>query len=358
MTICGGCKKYIKTADKCTCSRVSCARHYHCACVNLTVDAYKKLPSWVCPFCTVKQPKGGDNSDTPVKLILTVPVEDEGRANVTVRKGTSTPTSPNDDTDIPAALEEAAMARLIRKEVTRALKDVTAVQFKALGDRLSGLETSVQYLSGQCDDMFKYYSDTKANMAILSEENKQLREELQEMKKRTKNLEDAQARQEQWSRAQNVEVIGVPETKDECVVDVIVKIAAQTGVILHSSEIEFAHRVQPRRAAGGSTAGAAAGRAIVARFRQRATKDAVVAAARKHRNVTTQQLGIGGEVKRIFINEHLTKDNKQLLKSCKIVAAENNYKHVWTKNCRIYIRKTDTSPAIPIISMSDLEKIK
>lgn len=361
MTNCNGCKKTIKASEKdyATCSRVTCLKVYHLACVNLTVEAYKKVPTWVCRLCTSKLPKGVDNSNTPLKLSVVLPTEEPGRANVTVKRGTPTPTSPHHDADIlqksPIKLAgtEEAMARIIRKEVTKALKDATSPEFQALGDRLISLETSVKYLSGQCDDMFKYYSETKANLAIICDENKQLRQELSAVQARTKALEDAQARQEQWARAQNIEVVGVPESKDESTVDLIVNVAAQAGVILQSSDIEFAHRVQARRATSGVTS-----RVIVARFRQRATKDTLVAAARKQRHMTSKDLGMGGEIKKIYINEHLTKENKQLLKLCKIKATEFNYKHVWTKNCRIYIRKTDTSPPIPIISGLDIDKIK
>lgn len=361
MSKCSECRKAFKASEKelATCSRATCAKQYHPGCVNLTVDAFKKCPTWVCPMCVCKHPKSGDNSSMPVKLSLVLPVEESGRSNVTVKRGTPTPTSPKVGVDIPQASPsdtagtEEAIAKVVRKEVTTALKDVTGVQFQALGERLVSLETSVKYLSNQCDDMFRYYSETKAEMAVILDENKQLRQELCDIKNRTKMIEDGQARQEQWARAQNIEVIGVPETKDESAVELIIKVAAQTGVKLQSSEIEFAHRVQPRRPAS-----AGASRAIVARFRQRSTKDAVVAASRKHRNITSKELGMGGEIKKIYVNEHLTKENKQLLKLCKEKSSQYHYKYVWTKNCRIYMRKTDTSPPFPILSLQDLDKIK
>lgn len=360
MTNCSACKKSLKTSDKVICSRTPCARQYHFACVNLTSEYHKKLQVWVCPLCTSKQPKSGDNSDTPVKLTLTIPTEDTGCANITVRRGTPSPTSPHDGADIPhAPPAETIVSEALNRDVAKAITDAMAVQFRVLGERITGLETSVNFVSGQCDDMLKLYSDTKASIANLCDENKELREELNAVKARVKALEDAQARNEQWARAQNIEVVGVPEVRDESPVGVIVRIAAEVGISVQSSDIEFAHRVQARRPPSSAAGGASAGlsRAIVVRFRQRATKDTVVAAARKHRHITSKDIGIGGETRKIYVNEHLTRDNKQLLKQCKLKAAESNYKHVWTKNCRIYIRKTDTSPPIPIISALDLEKI-
>lgn len=132
----------------------------------------------------------------------------------------------------------------------------------------------------------------------------------------------------------------------------MVKIASCIGIHILPTDIEFAHRVQPRRPSAGNTKA----RAIVARFKQRSSKDAIVAAARRHKTLTTQIVGLDGDTK-IYINEHLTKENKILLKSCKIKAKEINYKYVWTKNCTIYIRKNEVSPSIPIMCEGDLNKI-
>lgn len=86
-------------------------------------------------------------------------------------------------------------------------------------------------------------------------------------------------------------------------------------------------------------------------------KDQIVAAARKHRNLNAGQMGIVSETDRVFINEHLTKDSKMLLSACKQKAREANYKYIWTKNCRVFVRKNEKSLPIPINSSLDLIKI-
>ncbi|KOB74690.1 Uncharacterized protein OBRU01_08030 [Operophtera brumata] len=105
------------------------------------------------------------------------------------------------------------------------------------------------------------------------------------------------------------------------------KVTEHIGVALEPLDIEFAHRVQPR-----STVNASHARPIVVRFRQRISKDRVVAAARKHRNMTARDMGIGGESNKIFVNEHLTKENKILLGLCKRQAKEANYRSEWERD--------------------------
>lgn len=215
------------------------------------------------------------------------------------------------------------------------------------------IETTVKYISDQYDDLLKSLAEYSRDIISLKEENKSLRSELDSYARRTRRLEEENARQQQWHRLQNIEIVGVPDTSHEDTVGVVIKIAEKIGVSLDVGEVEFAHRVRPRKTSGSTTA------AIVARLRHRHVKDSIIAASRKHRSFKPSDIGLSGKSTNgnIFINEHLTKSNKQLLKECKLKARELEFKYVWTKNCRIYVRRNDTSPPIPIIINSDIAKM-
>ncbi|CAH2062393.1 unnamed protein product, partial [Iphiclides podalirius] len=129
---------------------------------------------------------------------------------------------------------------------------------------------------------------------------------------RIRTLEDESQRQQQWTRLQNVEITGIPESKAEDTVQVMLKLSQYVGAPIQQSEIEFAHRVQPRRAVSAAYA-----RPIIVRLRQRRTKDRIIAACRKHRTLNAKDLGMDNETTRIFVSEHLTKENKILLNLCK-----------------------------------------
>lgn len=60
----------------------------------------------------------------------------------------------------------------------------------------------------------------------------------------------------------------------------------------------------------------------------------------------------------LFINEHLTGKNKQLLKRAKEVAKVKNFKFVWVRFGKIYMRRNETSQFLVIESPSDLDKLK
>lgn len=72
--------------------------------------------------------------------------------------------------------------------------------------------------------------------------------------------------------------------------------------------------------------------------------------------LTVSQLGLSGNQK-VFINDHLTAKNKNLLSKAKKTAAEMNFQYVWVKHAKIHVRKSDTTPVILVKSEKDLTKI-
>ncbi|CAH2091571.1 unnamed protein product [Euphydryas editha] len=69
------------------------------------------------------------------------------------------------------------------------------------------------------------------------------------------------------------------------------------------------------------------------------------------------ELGFGDSALKIFVNDHLTAENKKLLTMVKSIAKEKNVCYVWVKHSKIHVRKNDTSPVHIIGKESDLNKI-
>jgi len=57
-----------------------------------------------------------------------------------------------------------------------------------------------------------------------------------------------------------------------------------------------------------------------------------------------------------FINESLTKDNKELFKTCLGFKNFHGYKYIWTKYGVTHLKERDGSPFIIIKSKKDLVK--
>lgn len=362
---CVGCKSAIPNKEFMCCHE--CRQKYDLICANLSPKRFKKMSQevklkWTCLECKSRKPKL-DNTNTPVRAaqqskptgeLDVMALDDE--CNITFRKHR------NDDFITEEKLKEI-WKNVMKKEMESLLESTinrtVSEQLKLIKNQYSGFQESLTFISSQFEEfkienaeLKKVLGTVSTEIKCLKEENRTLRENLDAVSSRVKVLEDENIKQQQWVRLQNIEITGIPEAKEENTIDIVQKITQHLGVAIEPSDLEFAHRVQPRRVASAERA-----RPIVVRLRQRYIKDQIIAAARRRRNMNARDVGMGGENNRIFINEHLTKENKMLLRACKQRAKEVNFKYIWTKNCRIFVRKIDTSPPIPINSSLDLAKM-
>ncbi|CAG4968234.1 unnamed protein product [Parnassius apollo] len=150
--------------------------------------------------------------------------------------------------------------------------------------------------------------DTLQERANCSEEKLKIQcREITEMQVILDRLSFKTQRQEQWARQLNVEVVGVPEIKNENLTNIVLSIAEKAGVVLSAGDIESCTRVQSKDPVKGRP------RNIIIKMSSRIHKDNLIAGVKKHRGITTGDLGHGGELKEIFVNEHLTLDNKRFV---------------------------------------------
>ena len=79
---------------------------------------------------------------------------------------------------------------------------------------------------------------------------------------------------------------------------------------------------------------------------RRDIKEKFYRARKKFKNLTAADFGYGSLSNKIFINENLTRKNKELFNSCLKIKREKGYKFIWTNIGKIYMRKTDSSSSI------------
>ena len=84
-----------------------------------------------------------------------------------------------------------------------------------------------------------------------------------------------------------------------------------------------------------------------------------MAARRRVSDLNTDDLGFSGAVDVSHINlfDHLTPRKQELLFESKKFKDANNYKYCWARNGFDYLRKTDTSTAIKVSSLEDLQGV-
>ena len=151
---------------------------------------------------------------------------------------------------------------------------------------------------------------------------------------------------EQYLRVNNLEIVGLPEPGvNESNEDIIIEALNTLNDLenkLSSADIDISHPIPSKRRDKK--------RVSVVRFLSRKSKFDVLAAKKQMRNFKFRN-------NEVFINEHLSPDNRTLF----ALAAEKkkalNYKYLWTKNGVTFMRQHERSEIFTISSNEDLDKL-
>ncbi|KAL4707118.1 hypothetical protein ACJJTC_011444 [Scirpophaga incertulas] len=168
------------------------------------------------------------------------------------------------------------------------------------------------------------------------------------MNQRIADLEDFIKQKDQADRLNNAEVKGIPFKESENLFDVVSKLGAAIGCNVAKTEINYVVRVPTRIDPKKKN--------IIISFNNRYHKENFVACSRSHKNLSIADIGFDSDSK-IFINDHLTLENKKLLNKAKQIARDHGYSYIWVKNCKIFLRKDQTSPIKYVKSELDLKKL-
>ncbi|KAI5723736.1 hypothetical protein M8J76_014926 [Diaphorina citri] len=228
------------------------------------------------------------------------------------------------------------MPKSITKEVKRFV-DVTEIDLEEEDlDRMNTKEIvkEIYKKMKKYDEMMKTVLENKREIENLK---KKLNEKEQENLKLRKDIEKQDeniGELSQRSRMMNIVINGIPEKPKENVLEIVTKLGNDMDIKGPENHIQVAHRVPS----------ATSPRPIIVRLLNTKTRDLWTKAARDKKL----------REKKIFINEHLTTKNFKLLQSVKSWAKGNNHKYVWTKDCRILLRKDEKSKVKCIKSVRDL----
>lgn len=144
----------------------------------------------------------------------------------------------------------------------------------------------------------------------------------------------------------DLEIGQLPEEKGENVAHAVTVHASRLGVKLEERDVVFAERVgPPAKETGGRP------RRIVVRLARRELRDDLLRAARVRRTLTA------ADGARVYINERLTKTNRQLFHRVREECRKLCWRYTWTRRGRIYVRQDDGSSAFQLRSDEDVDRV-
>ncbi|KAL0841563.1 hypothetical protein ABMA28_015222 [Loxostege sticticalis] len=215
-------------------------------------------------------------------------------------------------------LSELREVKLQLASLPTLLEDV-----KLIKQEISELKTSMEFNSAKLDEHSIKISDLERKMTDFQNLRSSFDASLSDVATLRKDL----AAKEQWARLNSVEVKGVPVKSGENLFTVTEALTKAVGYGFPKTQINYISRVP------------------------------FIAAARSKKILTAADIGFEGNSQRIFVNDHLTPDSKNLLTKTKSHAKEKGYNYVWVKFCKIHVRKNDTSRVFIVTCERDLNKI-
>lgn len=242
--------------------------------------------------------------------------------------------------------------------------EVLLKEIKSIGAKLMPLDSLVLEVQNLRADLSELKTTTKATENTI----KEFSLRFTKIESRLKLLENAKTEQasmksqiekivndlnekEQWDRMNNVELKGIPQNKNENLLDLVCSLGKKIQYPISKTQLNFATRVQTRDPDHIKP--------VIVCFNNRYIKEDFIAAARaaiKISPILPSELGLQGR-SNIYVNDHLTIQNKTLLTNAKKLGKEQGFQYTWVKNARIFLRKNDSSPIITIRTPKDLSKI-
>lgn len=336
--ICAKCNTDILGDDGSEAGCSKCLLRYHISCLTLSRQDHRLIRNnskhFICPSCKTES---RNKKDDPPTGTPSQPTQNEtDRA------------APNFLSAVSGLKSMAAPAEVIAS-FTAALTQMQGV-FTAMKNDMSAFTESLNSTSMDIAQFRQDMTEIKTQLKDLN----RYKEEVKTLRAEVAELRQELSAKEQRGLRKDIEITGVTEHKGENLMQIVNVISTKLGVELDQRDVDDVRRVGMY---GGGQGGAPRPRPVVLTFTRRAPRDDMIRAARARRGLTTESLDIAGPSRRVFINEHLTKENRVLFSKARGLGAKLGFKHTWTTNGRILMRRTDTSSILHVESESVLNKL-
>lgn len=244
-------------------------------------------------------------------------------------------------------LSDSESEREEEEDMNQVMKALFTDFKKEIKKELKEFEKSMNFNSNKLDDVLEKLNDMECDIKKINEKQNMLEAENENLKLKIKHLENSIDDIEQYSRNKNIQVDGIPVQKDENLREMIQELSKKIDVNIKKEDIDAIHRVPTRSTKNPEP--------IIVQFLTRQMKEDIIAKSRGS-NLNTNDLGMNCS-KTIYINDHLSKTKKQLMYEARQLKKSKEYKFIWSRNGKIFVRKTETSNIININTFDDLQKI-
>lgn len=292
----------------------NCKQFYHWDCVKDSVE-YKKTRSaskdWICNVCRNSASQGSSVNSTRTETSLTK----EFLINV---------------------MEQ------FKKDMFDEMRNVNK--------ELTEVKVSIEFLSNAVDTSNTTMKTIQTEMSTIMKENSELKKKCIALQSDVDGLKEKIRNYEQYSRRTNIEISGIPETPREDVSKIIEDLGAAIGVAVQDNHVTAAHRIPSFKRDRIPS--------LIVQFQTKVIRDTWIAKYKDNRNLTARNVNPAYPDNRVYINEHLSPDNKFMLSSLKKKCKEIGYKYVWCREGKFFVRRSEGERSQKINCLSDIDNLK
>ncbi|XP_031568584.1 uncharacterized protein LOC116303223 [Actinia tenebrosa] len=255
-------------------------------------------------------------------------------------------------------------AETLKEEIKKEVKKQVKAELihlnnaiKELKDKCTTLENSQDFISKQFEEITEAWSETKKQSA---QKIKPMEVNIQNLKDKVDkantdlyNLHSELDDVQQYLRRDCIEIVGIPKLEDDDPVELVKELCSSIDVELDEDDISTVHRLPDTRSVKDR---------MIAKFVRRSKKEEVYNNRQKLHGKTAKSLpsvkadnNNNNSKSRIFINESLTINRKKLFSKVYDFKKKNRYKHLWTMNGKIYLKKDDSGPTYLFTTLEAFE---
>uniref|UniRef100_A0A2A4JDI4 PHD-type domain-containing protein n=1 Tax=Heliothis virescens TaxID=7102 RepID=A0A2A4JDI4_HELVI len=339
MPKCGACGQFLSPAEAAKCMK--CRSWYHRECVNIQ-NKTQIPPSWECPDCR-KNLARDNQAETPVRGHAP-PALEESLVNLM-------DTSPVNNTalDTTEELDIRAELRLFREEFLITVRQ----EFQLLREDLSGLRAALNATNDRLSNLEDRVADLESRKEVQSKQSPDVAHDtIAELRC---ELND----RDQELLGNDIQITNLPEVSGENPTHTAMLVASKLGIKIKARDVVSAERVGGRRIDATQAAGPTETRPrfLVVRLARRDLRDELLEGARVRRGMTTADLDMPGPPTRFYVNERLTKVNRELFRRAREAGGRLGWQYVWCKRGRILARYKPGDSACRIRCEADLLRV-
>jgi len=207
-------------------------------------------------------------------------------------------------------------------------------QLESINETVNELKVSMEFMSEKYDEMLKKSEDQEKLVRCL-----QNKVEVNE--KTINNLKARIRESEQYARNRNIEISGLEEVEGEDLMKIMGNIAEKIDVALDVEyDIDVIHRVKSRNKKQPPK--------VIVQFSMRKTRDLWLQ-SKKGFEIKSCEVTNGSAATKVYLNNHLTQEWKELIWKAKQYGRPKGYMMVWFSGGKIYTKKDKADKNLIII---------